>query len=76
MIMRDDLITALVKLTMAPLQQLCEPEHGYAIAGFSFDPATLFHILQQHVPSFTYTYTSQETAASRPLLLCPCAICP
>lgn len=63
MIDRADLIDGLVALMDAPRENLREPEGGYALAGFSFNPEQLFALIKQEHPHFQWSYDASGPAA-------------
>jgi nucleoside-diphosphate-sugar epimerase len=64
MILIGDLIRALLLLMDAPEADLHEPEHGYAIAGFSFTALELFVEIEKRFPNFTYDADEPEPNAT------------
>jgi nucleoside-diphosphate-sugar epimerase len=59
MIMRDDLIDGMVKLTFAKRESMKENECGYAMAGLSFSPEELFASLQRRCPEFEWSCSEE-----------------
>ena len=64
MIMRDDLIDGLYRLTTASKEKLREVDGGYAIAGFSFTARSLFSEIAKVAPDFQYVADAQTLAES------------
>jgi hypothetical protein len=69
MIIRDDLIRGLHKLTVAPRGELKEKEGGYTLAGFSFTARELFAAIEKRTPGFRWTVKEEELLRTSPAAL-------
>ena len=81
MCMRDDVVEALFRLTMAARGSLQEPEGGYAVAGISFSARELFTSIRRTVaPEFKWTVMTKEDERASPAAtfarLWPDSLCP
>jgi threonine 3-dehydrogenase len=56
-----DLIAGLMALMNAPRASLCEPQHGYTLAGFSFTPAELFSTITETRPDLHFSFSVDLT---------------